>query len=115
MEIISEWHQHRSESVALICQGEGVEFVEHVWSTGDGRKQPVYVLFIDTLEEGGKDPQETSGIGTEFLEHRRDEGEFARGCETPGVLCAKYLCLLSPPFLGKSVGTPLVVLGNGSE
>ena len=100
-----------------IRQGEDAEFVEHVWSIGDGWKQPVYVLFVDTLWEEGNDSQESSGIciRTEFLEHRRGEGEFNRGCEAPGVICTKYRCPLSLPFFSKSVGAPLVVLGNSSE
>ena len=89
-----------------------MEFVEHVWSIGDSWKQPAYVLFIDTLWEEGNDSQETSSIRAEFLEHSRGEGEFDRGCETPGVLCAKYLCPLSPTFPGKSVGAPLRCAGQ---
>ena len=52
-----------------IRQGEDAEFVEHVWPIGDGWKQPVYVLFVDTLWEEGNDPKDLSRIGAEFSEH----------------------------------------------
>ena len=43
-EVVSESPQHRDETVTLICQQEGAEFVEHALYVGDGsnrcRKAP---------------------------------------------------------------------------
>jgi len=114
---MSEWCQHCDEPIASICQGENAKHVEHVWSVGDGRKQPFKVLFIDTLWEGeeGDDSEKPTGIRAKRSKHWRGEGKFNRGGETPGVMCVKHSSLLSPPFPGQSAGVPLIVLGDGSE
>ena len=83
--MISERRQHCDESIASIRKGESAERVEHAWSVGDGREQPIDILFVDTLWEEGDDSKKPSGIRSKFSEHRRGEGKFDRGCKAPGT------------------------------
>ena len=67
-EVVSEWREHRDESVAPVYQGKGAILVEDVRAVGDRRKQPIKVLFVDTLREEGNNSQNCSGVGAKFLE-----------------------------------------------
>ena len=99
---------HCYESIGSIRQGEDAEFVEYIRSVGDGRKQPIGVLFIDTLWEEGDNSKKLS-------ERWRGEREFDRGREAPRVLCVKHSDSLSLPLPGQSVGVPFIVLSNSYE
>ena len=98
-----------------MCQGEDAEFVKHIWNVGDGRKQPVEVVLVDTLGEEGNDSKKASGVRAKVLERRGGKRKFDRGGEAPGVPCVKHPRSPSIPFPTQSVGVPFTVLGDSSE
>ena len=55
--VISKRGQHREETTAAICEGKDAELVEGGVCVGDGWKQPVGVVLVDTLREEGDDPK----------------------------------------------------------
>ena len=67
--MISEWDQHRDVSIAPVCQRKDAKPVEYGGSVGDGRKQPVEVVFINALWEESNDFEESSSIRAKCFEH----------------------------------------------
>ena len=98
-----------------MCQRKNAELVEDLRSVGDGWKQPVKVVLVNTLGEEGDDLEERSGIGAKFLEHGGGERKFDRCCEALVMLCLQHTCSQSFPFPGQSVCAPLVVTRNSGE
>ena len=113
--MVAERRQHRDEPIISICEGENAEVVEDVCSVRDGGEQPLEDFLIDALREEGDDSEKPSGVGSEFLEHRRGERKLDSGSEAPVVLDPKHIYPSSLPLPGESVGVPLAVMGNGSK
>ena len=67
--VVSEWCKHCDKSIALVCQGKETKFVKEDPSVGDGGKQPVNVVFINTLREKSNNTEEVTSIGAKFMEH----------------------------------------------
>jgi len=67
-EIVTEWGEHRDESMASVCQGESTQFVEDVLPVGDGGEKPINVVLADTLREESDDAEEIAGAGAKFAE-----------------------------------------------
>ena len=113
--IISEWCEHRDESIASVCQRKNAELVEEVRSVGDGGKQPVEVVLINTLREEGDNFEERPCVGAKLLEHQGGERKFDSSGEALVMLGLQHACSSSLPFPGQSVGAPLILTRNSSE
>ena len=66
-ELVSERREHGDESVAPICQGKDIEFVEGFGSVRYRGDQPVDAVLTDTLREERDDFEKYSGAGAKFL------------------------------------------------
>ena len=66
--VVSEWREHRNESVAPICQGNDAELVEDVSSVRDSGEQPIKIVFINALREECDDSEKRRAIRAKVLE-----------------------------------------------
>ena len=80
---VGESVQNSSKTVDSLenCRTQPVENrrKQPVEDCGPVGKQTVEVILVDTLGEESDYCEELSGIGAEFLEHGRSEGEFDSG------------------------------------
>ena len=61
--MVSEWCEHRDRPVAPIRQRTDAELVDDVYSIGYCKKQPIGVVFIDTLREERDDAKKRLSLG----------------------------------------------------
>ena len=78
--MISDWSQHRDETVAAVRQRKNTELVEDVLSAGDGGEKPVEVSLVYAVWEKGDHSKEVTGVRAEFAERRRSERQFNCCC-----------------------------------
>ena len=107
--MVSEWCQHRDETVVPIGQGENAELVEDGLPVGSGRKQPVEVLLADPLREEGNDSEKLPGVRAELLEHWGGERQLDRDRQALVVLRLEYVRLAPLPLLQQSTIVPPVL------
>ena len=69
--VVPKWRQHRDKPLASISQRKDAEGIEDVRSAGDGGKQPVQVVLVDTSREEGDNSEEVAGVRAEIPEHQR--------------------------------------------
>ena len=74
--MVSGWCQHGDEVAASRCQRKKTKFVGYVLPVGNGGKQPVEVVLVDTSWEEGGYSKEVTGVRTQFGEERGREGQF---------------------------------------
>lgn len=113
--MISEWCQHHDETIAAVSQGKDAELVEDGRDGGDGRKQPVEVILLDSLREEGDNSEELSCVTTKPLEHGGRERELNRISKALVVLCLKHARLASLPLLDRSFVVPVVLMRDSSQ
>jgi len=64
--VVPERGRHHDKPAAPVRQGKDAKVVKYVHHVGDGREQPLGVVFVNALREERNDSTEFMGVGTEF-------------------------------------------------
>jgi len=95
--------------------GKDVEPIKDHFPVGDGGKQPIEVVLINTLREESNDSKEIMCIRAKVLEHWRGEWQIDGGCQALVVPCLEYSYLVLVPLSSQPVCIPHTVMCNSGK